>query len=310
MVMKGNLTLGMLFAFQMLMNYFLSPFGTLVQFGADLQSLKVDISRVDDVLHHPIDPLIRPEKSEEGAKLKGELTFENVTFGYAPLDPPFIPHFNLKVDPGEIVGFVGLVGSGKSTVAKLASALYQPWEGKVLFDGKTALEMPRETLKKSIGSVDQEIKLFAASIFDNITLWDPSITETQVITAAKRAQLHDEILRFPAGYQTLLLERGSNISQGQKQRLELSRALLYEPSLLILDETLNSLDSETESEIFQHLRELKCSVLLISHRLSTIRHSDRIVVMDQGKIICEGTHEELIKECSLYRQLSKIELSQ
>ncbi len=307
-VMQGELTIGMLFAFQILMNFFLRPFSALVQFGADYQSLKVDVARVDDVLQHPIDPLMAPREEElPPSKLKGEVVFKNVSFGYAPLDPPFLKEFSLKVDPGELVGIVGPVGSGKSTVARLGSALHQPWSGDVLFDGKKAVEQVRSTLKRSVSSVDQEIKLFAGTLYENIALWDPSVTENMVIEAAKRAALHEDIIRFPSGYHTRLKERGTNLSQGQKQRLELARAFLYEPSVLILDETLNSVDSETEAEIFSHMRSLGCTVILISHRLSTVRKCDRIVAIENGRLVGEGTHEELVKSCELYRQLCSFE---
>ncbi len=308
-VMQGEFTIGMLYAFQLLMNQFLAPFGRMVQFGADFQSLRVDIARVDDVLQHKIDPLVQP-KDEEGKpeKLSGPLEFREVSFGYAPLEPPFISELTLTIQKGEKVGIVGPIGSGKSTLARLGSALYQPWEGRILLAGKELIHHLRESLKISLGSVDQEIKLFAATIYENIALWDHSVTEEMVEKAARQAELHEEIVRLPFGYQTKLLERGANLSQGQKQRLELARALLYQPSLLILDETLNSVDSDTEEKIFEHLKSLGSTILLISHRLSTVRLCDRIILMEQGKIVADGPHEELLKTSPLYQKLTTLEL--
>jgi len=310
LVMQGEFTIGMLIAFQLIMNNFLSPFGSLVEFGADLYSLKVDIARVDDVLQNKIDPLLEPKEKEVAPiKLEGKLEFRDITFGYAPLEEPYISDLSLSIQKGEMVGIVGPVGSGKTTLAKLGSALYQPWKGSILLDNRTSLEHSRETLKQSLASVDQEIKLFAATIYENIALWDNTITEKMVQEAAKRAHIHQEIARLPNGYHTKLLERGANLSQGQKQRLELARALIYEPSVLILDESLNSVDSETEGKILESLRGLGCTTLLISHRLSTVRGCDRIVVLEGGKIVGEGNHEELLRTSELYHKLCTFELS-
>ncbi len=310
LVMKGEMTIGMLFAFQMIMGSFLAPFSKLLQFGAALQTLKVDIARVDDVLQHKIDVLLEPkENEEETTKLEGRVEFHQISFGYALLEEPFISDLSLTIPKGEMVGVVGPIGSGKTTLIKLGSGLYQPWKGSILLDDKSLLEHSRETLKYSLASVDQEIKLFAATIYENIALWDSSVTEKMVEEAAKKALLHDEIMRLPFGYHTKLQERGANISQGQKQRLELARALLYDPSILILDESLNSVDSETESKILAQLQELGCTTLLVSHRLSTVRHCNRILVMEKGKIVAAGKHEELMKSSELYQNLCTFELN-
>lgn len=302
LVMSGEFSIGMLYAFHIIMNAFLSPFQRLVEFGADLQSFKVDIARLDDVMRHQSDPLTQmPNEPKE--KLKGMIELKNVIFAYAPLDPPFIKT-SFKIFPHEVVGIVGKVGSGKSTLAKILASLYLPRSGEVLYDGKNFRQLSRKTLAQSIAIIDQEIKLFAATLFENIALWDNAATEEAVQAAAKKAKIHEEILELPLGYQTLLLEEGANFSSGQRQRIELARAFFGSPSILILDEALNGVDPLVEEKILEEIRDAGFTTFLITHRLSTVRQCDRILLYEKGEIAGEGTHADLLAH-PLYQEIIK-----
>ncbi|NGX31493.1 MAG: Lactococcin-G-processing and transport ATP-binding protein LagD [Chlamydiae bacterium] len=305
-IMEGHMTLGMLLAFQILLSNFLAPFKSLLQFNTQLQSFEVDLRRLDDVLKNPKDPILqKTTQSEE--KLKGELSFKHLDFGYCPIEKPLIKDFCLNVKQGEIVGIVGKVGSGKSTLAKLAMSLYQPWKGDVLFDKKSTFDHSRQTLRHSLGFVDQEISLFEGSIKDNITYFNSDVPLETVIKACQFACIHDEIMKMPGQYEGYLHEGGDNISQGQKQRLEIARCVLFDPSILVLDEATNAIDTELEWELFQNIKKKGCTTLLISHRLSTIQKSDRIVVLKNGNIDAIGTHKQLAEKNSIYKSFIKLE---
>ncbi len=310
-ILHGRLTIGMLIAFQILLSSFLRPFNQLVSFGSEMQSVKVDLARVDDVLKNSPDPIVKerslPEMPEE--KLKGKIEFQHVTFGFSPLDEPFIEDFNLVVKAGEIVALVGPVGSGKTTLSRLATSLFQPSKGRVLYDGKDFTRISRTIFRNSLAAVDQQIHLFAGTIKENITLWDKNISDESVANAARNACIEKEILALPSGYQAPLLEEGQNLSQGQRQRIEIARALVLDPSILIMDEATNSLDAETEEELLQNLRERGCTCLIISHRLSTIKRADKILVLDRGKVVQVGTHQDLRKNPGLYKSLLEHEIT-
>ena len=300
-VMLGNLTVGMLIALQLILSRFLDPIGQLVNFSTQMHSLNVDLNRLDDVLKNKRDPLVI-ERDGERTKLKGHLEFQNITFGYHSLAEPYIKDFSLTIQPGKWTALVGAVGSGKSTIAKLAAGLYNPREGKILYDGKEITKYARETFRHSLAHVDQEIFLFGGSVRENLTLWDPSTPDEQVIAAAKDGCIHDDIVQRSGGYHTVLSEDGRNFSQGQRQRLELARALVHQPNLLILDEATSALDSETESKIMKNLRKRGCTCLIIAHRLSTIRDCDEILVLDKGQVVQRGTHQQLKEQPGLYRK--------
>lgn len=304
-VMEGNLSVGMLIALQLILARFLAPIGQLIGFGTQLHSLQVDLSRLDDVLKNKKDPLVTHRKQHEAEQVshQGYLQIENISFGYYSLQPPYITNFSLNITPGKSIALVGAVGSGKSTIAKLAAGLYQPRAGRILYDGREITDTSREEMKRFLTHVDQEIILFEGTISDNITLWDPSVPEAKVIAAAKEACIHDEIMLRNNGYETELSEDGRNLSQGQRQRLELARALLHAPKLLVLDEATSALDSETEAKIIANLRKRGCSCLMVAHRLSTIRDCDEILVLEKGHIVQRGTHQQLKEQPGLYREL-------
>ena len=228
---------------------------------------------------------------------------EDISFSYGKLDKPSIRRFNMHVRPGGSVAIVGGSGSGKSTISKLASGLYTPWTGRILMDGVDVGSVPADILGASIAVVTQDISLFDGSIYDNITTWNTGITQEEVVLAAKDAQIHEDIILKPGGYDYMLRENGSNISGGQRQRIEIAKALAINPTMLILDEATSSLDSATEKKILDNIKRRRCTCIVVAHRLSTIRDCDEIIVMKNGFIKERGTHDELIEAGGLYKEL-------
>jgi ABC-type bacteriocin/lantibiotic exporter with double-glycine peptidase domain len=297
-VMNGQLTVGMLVAYQTLLGSFMRPLTTFVQFGSTLQELTADMNRLDDVLRYPEDT--QYEQTREAlqydpktVKLSGRVELKDVTFGYSPLEPPLIDNFNLKVEPGRRVALVGGSGSGKSTVAKLISGLYEPWGGEVLFDDIPRKKVPRDLIVNSLAVVDQEVFLFGGTVGDNVTMWDGTIGAGRVATACRDAAIAEVIEAREDGYKSRVQEGGGNFSGGQCQRLEISRALVGDPTIVVLDEATSALDPTTELHIDDSMRRRGCTCVVIAHRLSTIRDADEIVVMERGKIVQRGTHEEM-----------------
>jgi len=311
-VMNGSLTIGMLIAFQLLMGSFLGPVSSLVNFGSTLQELEGDLNRLDDVLQNPIDPEAKRTETAyqidaDSFRLQGYVELRNISFGYSRLDGCLIENFSLTVRPGERVALVGGSGSGKSTLAKLVCGLYEPWEGEILLDGKPRSQLPRSVLASSVAMVEQDIFLFAGTVTENLTLWDDTVPRNDVIQACKDAAINDLVLLMPGGYDAELIEAGANISGGQRQRLEIARALVRNPSILVLDEATSALDAETEVIIDRNLRRRGCSCIVVAHRLSTIRDCDEIIVLERGKVVQRGTHEELSQQGGAYARLLHLE---
>jgi NHLM bacteriocin system ABC transporter peptidase/ATP-binding protein len=309
-VIDGQITIGMLAAFQALMLSFLTPVNTLVALGGTLQEVGSDLNRLDDVLRNAPEPRLADgatDAPDGGGKLAGHLELHNLSFGYSRYDPPLLEGFSLQLKPGARVALIGGSGSGKSTVAQLVAGLKQPWAGEVRFDGVPADQLPRSLLARSLSMVSQEIVLFEGTVRDNITLWNPTITEADVIAAARDAGIHDEIVARPLGYDGPVIEGGRNWSGGQRQRLEIARALAGRPSVLILDEATSALDPVTEQLVGERLRQRGCTCLIIAHRLSTIRDCDEIVVLERGRIVQRGTHDELRSQVGPYAHLMAAE---
>ncbi len=307
-IINGHLTIGSLIAFQGLLGSFMTPVNELTQMGMQMKQVQGDINRLEDVFKYNLDENVSREvelENEEEAyqKLEGYIEAKELSFGYNPWDPPLIENFNLTLKPGSRVALVGGSGSGKSTVARLIAGIHQPWSGEILFDGKPRENLPRSVMVNSMAVVDQDITLFDATIKENLTMWDSTISEFNIIRAAKDACIHDDINIRDKGYDHKVSEGGANFSGGQRQRLEITRALAGNPSILILDEATSALDAHTENLVDENIRRRGCTCVIIAHRLSTIRDCDEIIVMDRGKIVERGTHDELKDAGGLYAQL-------
>jgi ATP-binding cassette, subfamily C, bacterial len=321
-VMDGALTIGELVAFQSLMSSFLLPVNNLVAIAGKVQTMDGNMARIDDVLRYPPDPIVvrtekeqerqgeegigRPEGGDGSGKLRGHLELKGITFGYSRLGKPLIENLNLNLTSGRRVALVGPSGCGKSTITKLVSGLYETWDGEILFDGQRREAYPRSVLAASIAMVDQEISLFEGTVRENLTMWDPHVPDPVLIQAAVDACIHDDIMPRRGGYDSMVDEGGSNFSGGQRQRLEIARALLLNPRIIILDEATSALDTVTEEKIDEALRRRGCTAIIIAHRLSTVRDADEILVLERGKVVQRGTHETLIADADgLYAHLAQ-----
>lgn len=302
-VITGAMSLGTLIAFQVLMNRSIEPIGRFVQLGGTLQEIGGDLERLDDVLANPVVDMGDANPPEQPVRLAGMLELRDVTFGYSILEAPLLDHVNLTLRPGSRVALVGGSGSGKSTISRLVAGLYEPWSGEILFDGRPRGDWPRDTITASLALVDQDIRLFSGTVRDNLTMWDSTIPTARVVQAAHDAAIHDQIARRPDGYGTEVREGGGNFSGGEAQRLEIARALVTEPRLLVLDEATSALDPTTEQLIDGNIRRRGCTTLIVAHRLSTIRDCDEIIVLDRGRIVERGTHDDMIGNDGPYSAL-------
>ncbi|AZA88928.1 NHLP family bacteriocin export ABC transporter peptidase/permease/ATPase subunit [Chryseobacterium shandongense] len=307
-IMDGQMTLGALVAFTYLMNNFINPVNQLVSVGAMLHETESDMGRIDDVMNYEVDNQFRVEnavktESAKQNKLVGYFEMDNVTFGYNPTIPPLIEKFNLKLKPGSRVALVGGSGSGKSTVAKIASGLYDPWEGNILLDGKSRKEIPRNIITESLSVIDQDVLVFNGTINENIAFWDTLISEKNIVQSARDAAIHDVIAARTDAYDSKVMEGGANFSGGQRQRLEIARALVSNPSILVMDEATSALDPATEKMVMDNIKKRGCTCLIVAHRLSTIMDCDEIIVMEFGKIVERGTHQQLMSMNGVYSQL-------
>ncbi len=302
----GNFTIGMIMTFSSYLDAFMSPAMTIVDAGQTMMEMRTEMERVEDVMQYPDDPYVREEPIREDvdySKLHGEVELNHVTFGYSRLGDPVVQDFSMHLKPGSRVAIVGASGCGKSTLSKLISGLYRPWSGEILFDGKPIGDIPRSVFTGSVAVVDQDIILFEDTIAENIRMWDKSIADFEVILAARDAQLHDDIMQRPGGYDGKLTENGKDLSGGQRQRLEIARVLAQDPSVIILDEATSALDAKTEFDVVNAIRDRGITCIVIAHRLSTIRDCDEIIVLDKGVVVERGTHEELYRMGGTYTEL-------
>ena len=303
-VMQGQFTIGMVMAFQGFLMSFTAPATTLIGAGQTIQEMRTEMERVEDVMEYPEDSnMVEGEEQESYDKLSGALEMKHVTFGYSKLAEPLIEDFNLSLKPGSRVAFVGGSGCGKSTLSKLISGLYQPWSGEILFDGKPIREIDRSVFTGSLAVVDQDVILFEDTIAENIKMWDKSIEDFEMIMAARDAGIHSDIVQREGGYNHKLTEGGRDFSGGQRQRMEIARVLAQDPTIIILDEATSALDAKTEYEVVKSIKDRGVTCIVVAHRLSTIRDCDEIIVLDQGKVVERGTHDELYAKGGYYTRL-------
>jgi NHLM bacteriocin system ABC transporter peptidase/ATP-binding protein len=300
-VIDGHLSIGMLVAFQSLAASFTGPVQSLAGLGKKMLEVQGDMNRLDDVMQYREDPWLNrgPLPQAQGgrvaAKLEGKVELNNISFGYNPAGSALIENFNLVLNPGERVAIVGPSGCGKSTISRLVMGLYEPWGGSIKFDDQPREAFGRYEFFNSVALVDQDIVLFEGSIRDNLSMWDKNVSDQDIMQAAKDACIHDVIMSRPGGYDSKLAEDGVNMSGGQRQRLEIARALATNPRILVMDEGTSALDPATEQQIDENLRRRGCACIIIAHRLSTIRDADEIVVLSYGHIVERGTHDSLMQ---------------
>jgi NHLM bacteriocin system ABC transporter peptidase/ATP-binding protein len=291
-ILQGSFSVGDLMAFQVLLAGFTAPVQALFNATQKVQTLKGDLSRLDDVLNYADEPGVTTDpnaaKSAAPRSTPRALEFRDVTFGYNRGENPLIFEFSLTLEPGKRIALVGASGSGKSTVARLAAGLFHPWEGEILYGGKPIAEWPRAELAAEIAFVDQDVVLFEGSVRDNLSLWDAGVGEEALHAALRDAAIETEITRRARGLDAKLDEGARNLSGGQRQRLEIARALARAPALLILDEATSALDSASEAAVEQNVRTRGITSLVIAHRLSTVRDADEILVMERGMVVERG----------------------
>lgn len=304
LTIRGDFTPGMVMAFQGFLSSFMVPANSIINATQTMQTMVTQMERIDDVMKYPDDPAFNERPQQDNyEKLSGNIEISHVTFGYSRLGKPLIKDFSMSVKQGQRIAFVGRSGCGKSTLAKLLTGLYAPWEGSITFDGKKISEIDRNVFTGSIAVVDQDITLFDDTISENIKMWDSSIEDFEVIMAARDAGIHEDITLKEGGYQHKLLEGGRDMSGGQRQRLEIARALAQDPTICIMDEATSALDAKTENEVIKAIENRGITCIVIAHRLSTIRDCDEIIVLDGGEVVERGTHDELFAKGGAYTEL-------
>ncbi|MGY8636223.1 NHLP family bacteriocin export ABC transporter peptidase/permease/ATPase subunit [Bradyrhizobium sp. 14AA] len=304
-IMDGALTIGGLVALQALLLSLVEPINAMVQQTSAFLAIKANLFRVEDVFNYAAQPVVTMDLKppEMPAKLSGQIRLVDVSFGYSPLEPPLIEGLSFQLEPGRRIAFVGASGSGKSTIGRLIGRLYRPWSGEILIDDWPIDRIPEQVFAGSVAYVDQDILLFEGTARSNLTLWDDTIAQANLSRASKDACIHEDLSVRAGNYDCHVDEEGRNFSGGQRQRLEIARALAGNPSILILDEATSALDPSVEKMIDDNLRRRACTCIIIAHRLSTIRDCDEILVMSQGRVVQRGTHRDLLAEGGEYVRL-------
>jgi ATP-binding cassette, subfamily B, bacterial HlyB/CyaB len=308
LVIGGDLTVGELVAFNMLSGRVSQPVLRLAQIWQDFHQARISVERLGDILNTQPEPSSSPSRAAL-PPIKGRVEFEHVNFRYR-IDAPAVLHdLSFSVEPGQVVGIVGSSGSGKSTLTKLVQRLFIPESGRVMIDGVDLTMVDIAWLRRQIGVVLQENILFNQSIRENIALADPTLPMERVIAAATLAGAHEFILELPEGYDTIIGERGAGLSGGQRQRIAIARALITDPRILIFDEATSALDYESERAIQQNMKRISAgrTVFIIAHRLSTVRNADRIITIERGRIVEDGSHEQLIRGNGRYANLHRMQ---
>ncbi|XWN32759.1 MAG: NHLP family bacteriocin export ABC transporter peptidase/permease/ATPase subunit [Devosia sp.] len=338
LIISGSLSIGGLVAFQMLLGHFVGPVHQLIGFNTQVQEATGHVNRLNDVFLSPTDPLVRsqlgidqapprprglkgmvsrvipkrrkPSKPDAklqalpaGAVLSGRIELRDVSFAFTKLDPPFIKNVNISIEPGQRIALVGPSGSGKSTLLRLLLGLYQPTDGVVLYDGKPIHDVGRQAMTASVAWVDQDIYLFEGTVVENLTLWDDLAPWEAVVDASKDACIHEAIIDRAGGYGAKVQEGGRNFSGGQRQRLEIARALARQPSIIVLDEATSALDAYTEATVNRNIQRRGITSINVAHRLSTIRDCEMIYVIKDGQVVEQGGHRSLMRERGLYAEL-------
>ncbi|MBE2268569.1 MAG: NHLP family bacteriocin export ABC transporter peptidase/permease/ATPase subunit [Anaerolinea sp.] len=306
LVLQNALTVGMLVAFQSLLYGLNDSIERVIGLVNRVQEAEGDLNRLEDVLNNPRDPALNETGRGQSVNLTGSVEVKNVSFGFSPLNEPTVEGVSLCIEAGQRVALVGSSGSGKSTVARLIAGLYQPSSGHICFDGIERGDLARSALIENVALVDQSTALFSGTVLDNLSLWDKYALPSTVMQAAKDACIHDRIAELPGHYAAHIEENGSNFSGGERQRLEIARALVKNPKLLILDEATSALDLETELRILENIAWRGCTCLIITHRLSTIEDCDHILVLDQGRVVEQGTHRQLVVQGGVYARLLNV----
>lgn len=305
LVMRGNLTLGTMLALSAFSVGFLAPLGNLVWIAFELQEVKSHLDRISDVT------LAQPEREPDTTSpvhaLSGDIKLDQISFRYYRDHPLVLREISEQIEAGQKVAIVGRSGGGKSTLARLLVGLYEPSSGRILFDGVDLASMNLQSVRERIGVVTQEAHVFGTSIRHNISLGDPNISTEDVVDACKLAEIHEEIMQMPMGYDLLLTDGGASLSGGQRQRLTIARAIAKRPRILLLDEATRDLDALTESRIMRNLESWNCTRIVIAHRLSTIADSDVILVLDSGRVVERGTHGELLELRGTYAELIAVQ---
>ncbi len=309
-VIDEDMSIGTLVAFQGLLMSFSAPVQQMVGVAGKVQQASADLSRIDTVLNYKCDwRFSRVSDAPPEARATGHLSMQGVSFGYSALEPPLIEDFSLEVAPGQWVALVGESGSGKSTLGKLVTGLFEPRSGRIEVDGHTLHAWGRERLSKIVASVDQDIRLFGGTVHDNVTIWDDTVDYGRLVAAIDDAGLTPAVQNMPGNFEGVIEEGGRNLNGGQRQRVEIARALVREPAILLLDEATSALDAVSENEILTAVRRRGMTCVLVAHRLSTIRDCDEIIVLERGKVVERGTHASLMAAAGAYARLIGAEVT-